>query len=198
LPLAANGESAGSNSTIPNILFAGILCEGKGIVVLLDACRILGEFGFSFHLTCMGSFLPQGFEEHVRQKVHDDKLDKVVSFPGVLSGEKKHKAFTDADIFCFPSHYPSESFGVVLIEAMSYSLPIVATHWRGIPEVTGTDGAYLVPVQDAEALAATLQKLIVSPQLRRNMGQRNRIRYLEHFTLDRYRRNLEGHLHALL
>ncbi len=188
-------QSSSSFHEAPIILFAGIICEAKGILVLLEACRILRQAGTPFRLVCMGSFLPSAFEQEVKYIVRDGNLESNVDFVGVLTGEEKHHAFSTADIFCFPSHYPAESFGVVLIEAMSYWLPIVATDWRGIPEVTGNDGgACLVPIQDPVALAAMLHTLLVSPQQRKSMGQVNRKRYLAKFTLGNYRNSLEHHL----
>ncbi len=89
----------------------------------------------------------------------------------MVTGDAKVELFRSVDIFCFPSHYASESFGVVLIEAMSFSLPIVATRWRGIPEVTGEEGTFLVEVRDAAALAARLGELLHSPELRAEMGR---------------------------
>jgi glycosyltransferase involved in cell wall biosynthesis len=190
-------ESPSSSSpAVPTILYAGIICEAKGILVLLEACRILRQAGTPFRLVCMGSFLPSAFENEVENIVRSNNLESNVDFVGTLTGREKHHAFATANIFCFPSHYPAESFGVVLIEAMSYGLPIVATEWRGIPEVTGDDGgACLVPIQDPVALAAMLHTLLVSPLRRESMGHSNRKRYLAKFTLENYRNSLEHHLH---
>ena len=128
----------------------------------------------------------------------------MVEFPGVITGPEKDDLFASADVFCFPSYYPAESFGVVLIEAMSFSLPIVATDWQGIPEVVGRleegidpAGAFLVPPSDAEALTNSLKRMLSSPEERIAMGRSNRARYLEHYTVERYRMRLEDALTGL-
>jgi glycosyltransferase involved in cell wall biosynthesis len=83
----------------------------------------------------------------------------------------------------------------VLIEAMSFSLPIVATEWQGIPEVTGTcGGSVLVPIKDPAALALALRELLLSPDRRRAMGKLNRERFLSRFTVARYRESLHRSL----
>ncbi len=196
-----------AKSGVPSILFAGILCEEKGVLVLLETCRILQEAGERFKLVCLGAFQSIAFQTQVRTFLRETGLHRVVQFPGVVTGAQKHQYFEDADIFCFPSHYPAESFGVVLVEAMSFSLPIVATDWQGIPEVVGQpagsrtmklDGALLVPVKSPDALAVALHTLMTSPARRSVMGQHNRRRYLDLFTLDRYRASLESNLKALL
>lgn len=188
----------------PMILFAGILCEEKGVLILLEACRLLQVAHISFRLTCIGAFQSVVLEEKVKILLQESGLDAVATFPGVVTGMPKHQLFQHADIFCFPSYYPAESFGVVLIEAMSYSLPVVATHWQGIPEVVGRnpdgsnpDGALLVPIQDPVALAKALEIVLLSSQTRKTMGHHNRARYLERFTVDRYQKSLEQQLSSL-
>lgn len=180
------------------ILFAGILCEGKGVLVLLEACGLLRKAGLRFKLVCIGAFDTDSFRRMAEQAVHDHGLDGMVSFPGIVVGEKKTACFRSANIFCFPSHYAAESFGVVLIEAMSFSLPIVATRWQGIPEVA-LDGAgsFLVEVKRPAAVAARLTELLESPALRESMGHQNRLRYLEKFTLCRYRSGMVDALSSL-
>lgn len=185
-------RSHNPSSAVPTLLYAGILCEGKGVMVLLDACRLLHEGGESFHLVCMGAFQSSAFQTAVEAFIAEHDLQTSVTFPGVLTGAAKAQAFADADIFCFPSHYSCESFGVVLIEAMSYELPIVSTQWQGIPEVTGSRGALLVPVKDPVALFQAMLLLLRAPDLRGRMGTENRARYLEHFTDEVYCRNLSG------
>ncbi len=176
-----------SQSPCPTILFAGILCEGKGLKTLLAACSLLHQRGIPFRLVCIGSFESQAFQAEVEAMLKTSGIASLVDLPGTVTGEAKTRRFQQADIFCFPSHYTSESFGVVLIEAMSFSLPIVATRWRGIPEVTGEAGTFLVDIQSPEQLADRLRQLIESEDLRHTMGERNRSRYLERFTIEAYR-----------
>lgn len=182
---------------IPNILFAGILCEGKGVRVLLEACALLKAAGELFNLVCIGEFESLHFELEVQSFLYQNNLQDCVTFPGILRGCEKAYAFASASIFCFPSHYPSESFGVVLIEAMSYELPIIATQWQGIPEVTGSGGAVLVPVKDVSALAEALRLLLNAPDFRRRMGSFNRSRYLSLYTAEIYRTNMAAALSSL-
>jgi glycosyltransferase involved in cell wall biosynthesis len=184
-------------SSNPIILFAGILCEGKGLMTLLQACELLHRSGAKFRLVCIGAFESSEFEQQVREFIQACDLDSVIEFQGVVLGSNKVALFRSADIFCFPSHYASESFGVVLIEAMCFSLPIVATRWRGIPEVTGEEGSFLVETHDSVALASSLNELLRSPELRFTMGQANRRRYLERFTMQTYRNGMSKALRQL-
>ena len=181
-----------TDADVVTILFAGIVCEGKGIMTLLEACTLLKHRGARFLVKVMGEFQTKAFEAQVKEYVIANGLQLDVVFLGVLSGEDKDEAFRNACMFCFPSHYPAESFGVVLIEAMSHGMPIVATDWQGIPEVTDRSGqgSILVAVRNAELLAGALDTLIHSQQRRQQMGEYNRQRYLATFTLERYRSGL--------
>jgi glycosyltransferase involved in cell wall biosynthesis len=204
VPCGIDDEAAedGHRHPVPDgaavtLLFAGILCEGKGLMTLLQACRLLHRAGARFRLVCIGAFESTEFQRQTEDFLRSNHLDAVVEFRGVVTGSAKAELFRAVDIFCFPSHYVSESFGVVLIEAMCFSLPIVATRWRGIPEVTGEDGSFLVEPRDSDALAARLAELLQSPQLRFEMGQRNRKRYLERFTMETYRNGMSEALQKL-
>ena len=86
----------------------------------------------------------------------------------------------------------------VVAEAMQFSLPVVATRWRGVPSVVeeGVSGL-LVPVRDATALADAIQRLAEEPELAGEMGQRGREIYLERFTEQRFRAVMERVLREL-
>jgi glycosyltransferase involved in cell wall biosynthesis len=177
---------------IPCILFMGILCEGKGLLTLIEACAELHKAGASFRVVCGGTWDAGTSRDEVRALIASYGMEAVFEFPGVLLGEAKVKAFVDADIFCFPSHYSAESSPVVLTEAMSYQLPIVTTNWRGIPDVVGgSGGAFIVEPKRPDQVAECLEHLLLDSQLRTAMGRMNREWFLDHGTVDVYRRSME-------
>ena len=113
-------------------------------------------------------------------------------------GDEKAERFGASDIFCYPSHFPAESFGLGVVEAMQFSLPVVATRWRGIPSVVADgESGILVPVRDQSRLEAALGILLEQPELRHRMGSHGRELYLERFTEGRYRREMEAVLGEL-
>ena len=77
-----------------------------------------------------------------------------------------------------------ESFGLSILETMFFGKPVVAFGVGGIPEVVGDAGS-LHQFGDVAAMAATLDKLIESPDSARQLGDRARGRALEHFTADK-------------
>ncbi len=76
---------------------------------------------------------------------------------------------------------------------MSFRLPVVATRWRGIPEVVddGVTGL-LVPPKDPAALADRLEQLHSDPNLRTALGEAGREKFLREFTVGRYWQRMEN------
>ncbi len=87
----------------------------------------------------------------------------------------------DCDVLVLPSR--REGFPNTLLEGMALGRPVVATAVDGIPELVsdGETGA-LVPLDDVEALAAAIGRLLDDPALRRSWGEAGRRRVEEHFS----------------
>jgi len=175
---------------IPQILFMGTLCEGKGLLVLIEACALVQKAGLQFRLTCAGAFRPESFKKEVGELIGIRGLTEVISFPGMLIGDQKVKRFREADVFCYPSHYDCSP--IVLIEAMSFGLPIIATRWRGIPDVVGrSGGAFIVEPKRPDLVAERLKVLLRDSELRVAMGRKNRAWFYGHYTLEMFRGRME-------
>ena len=110
-----------------------------------------------------------------------------MTFRGVLTGREKLAAYARADVLCFPTFFESETFGLVLLEAMSFGLPVVATRWRGIPSIVddGVTG-FLAGVRDPDAVAERLLRLARDPALRERIGAAARRKFLREYTIDRH------------
>lgn len=172
------------------ILYAGILTENKGVIDLIDACAILANRGVDFECQLMGAPHSEQLQARLVARINDNGLGGHVRFLGVLTGAAKWQAFRDGDIFCFPTFYAAESFGLVAVEAMSFSLPVVATAWRGLSDVVTDEVGILVPIQDPVAIAAALSALINDPERRMKLGEAGRRRYLELFTMKQFERKI--------
>jgi glycosyltransferase involved in cell wall biosynthesis len=87
------------------------------------------------------------------------------------------------DIFCLPSR--REPFGLVLLEAMGASCPVVAFAGGGVPEIViHEETGLLAPPRDARALADCLRRLQSDGELRRRLGAAGKERLLSKFTLE--------------
>jgi rhamnosyl/mannosyltransferase len=94
--------------------------------------------------------------------------------------------FATCDIFCLPSVERTEAFGVVLLEAMRYAKPIIASAIPGSGVtwvVQDKHTGLLVPPQDATALAHSLQQLIEEPSVGTHLGQAGYQRFMQLFDI---------------
>src|SRR5205807_28844 len=62
-------------------------------------------------------------------------LTGTVTYHGTVKGDAKHRFLEQAHVFVLPSYYSGEGQPVSILEALSYGTPIVATQYRGIPEL---------------------------------------------------------------
>lgn len=193
IPDAANGLDLSRRENPGRILFVGMLCESKGVFVAIEAMALLAERGYACELTFIGEWQSAEFQRQATDLVAKHGIGKLVRFAGVKQGREKDEIFLRADIFCFPTHFDSESFGLVLVEAMQFALPVVSTNWRGIPSVVD-DGktGFLVPVKDAGLLAERLEYLVANGAVARGMGEAGRRKYLEEYTLDHFHRAMDA------
>lgn len=179
------------------VLFTGVLIRSKGVKVLLEAIKAIHERGRNVQVQLMGRWGDPDLERECQEFIVAHGLaDQVVEL-GVLQGASKLAHFAACDVFCFPSYFEAESFGLVLLEAMSFAKPVVSTHWRGIPSVVvdGVSGL-LVPIKDPGALAEQLLVLIDDPERRHRMGMEGRRIFEAKFTLEVFRKRMEEELNS--
>lgn len=177
---------------LATILFLGTVSEEKGVGILLEALALLSKKEIPFRCVIAGGFASSKEELKLKAKCARLNLDARVEWRGPVTGDAKWECFRSADLFCFPTHYRTEGFPVVLLEAMMFSLPIVSTTWRAIPEIVqeGKTG-FLTPTQDARATAESLTKLLQDSNLRKSMGRSARSRFSANYTVDTFRSEME-------
>ena len=160
-----------------------IKLQRKGQEVLLRAAVRLKERGVRAQWLIVGSPFP-GNESHLEalhEIVRAGGLADDVVFTGELPDPRP--AYAAMDIFVLPSAQP-EPFGGVVMEAMSMSLPVIATNIGGsIEQVAEGESGYLVPPNDSEALAEKLELLLGDPARRSSFGATGRRRIAEKFNL---------------
>jgi glycosyltransferase involved in cell wall biosynthesis len=167
----------------PEILFLSNLIESKGVYILLDACSILKKNQIDFHCTFIGGegdITASDFVERV--KFLD--LNEEVNYRGKKFGDEKVKAFSDADIFVFPTYYSKECFPLVILEAMAAQLPVISTYEGGIPDIidNGVDG-FIVEQKNVQMLANLLQLLLTNLNLCKVMGKAGRDKFEKEFDI---------------
>jgi glycosyltransferase involved in cell wall biosynthesis len=159
--------------------FVGRFVPEKGIDVLLDAVRQLGQ---PARVRLIGNGPQRGQLEELA-----GSAGVGVSFVAPVPPDRLPALYRQLDVLVLPSRTTplwKEQFGRVLVEAMACGLPVVGSDSGAIPEVIG-DAGLTFPEGDAVALADTLRRLIASPELRAELSRRGGERVLAHFTQER-------------
>jgi phosphatidylinositol alpha-mannosyltransferase len=157
-----------------NILFVGRLERRKGLGYLLNACAKIKRDFTNFRLIVVGpgTILRTRYEK----SIDDMSLTNHVVFTGFVPSAELPSYYRSADIFCAPAT-GGESFGIVLLEAMSCGKPVIATNIPGYASVLADDDeGLLVPPKDVESLAQALLTLLHDKSLRQKMGNMGKIK----------------------
>lgn len=185
-PVSLNGNAPPKNQ--PRILFLSNFLKEKGLMVFLESLSILQSKGFQFQATLVGAEADYSIDE-ILKYVRQNGLTEKVQVLGPLYGEDKFKEFQKADIFVFPSF--NEAFGLVNLEAMLYSLPVVSTTEGGIPDVViDNETGFLVETKKPLMLAEKIGVLLKDEHLRLKMGQNGYERLINNFTLQHFEENI--------
>ena len=171
------------------VLFVGSLQEGKGVLEVLRTAFLLKQQGkgLDFRFSVVGKWFSKEFEEEARKLKDKLELGEWVDFVGQLTGDEKWRAYADADVFFFPTHYASEATPIVLMEALGAGLPIISTLWTGIPAMLdGCQTARLLPIKSPEAYAAALTDLLANRHEQEETGRLSRAFYQANFLPERF------------
>ena len=181
------------------VLYIGALCEEKGVLGLVKIAKLLKENDRTIQIILVGEWASKEFESMILSLIQEEEVSDVFIIKGRLDGDAKWREFANADSLIFPSHHPTETFGLVLIEAMAFSLPIVATRWRGIPYVVGEDqGAILCDIAAPQQYADAIRKMSEDRMFCQQMGKKGYQRYIENFTEDRFLSKMDKEFKDLL
>lgn len=180
------------HNKIPHLLFLSNLLESKGVIVLLDALKILKDKGYSFVCDFVGAETKEIDAERFQNEVEARGLNKLAVYDGRKYGEEKEKFFNIADVFVFPTYYSGETFGLVNLEAMEHKIPIVATNVGGIPDVVKNGKNGLISEQkNPISLADCIAELLDDKTLREKMGEDGYKKYKENFTVKAFEKRMK-------
>lgn len=188
IPESLNGEpTAERNNVIPQLLFLSNLLVDKGVLVLLDALKILKEKGYSFVCHFVGGETAEIDAARFAEEVKTRGLDKMALYLGKKYDEEKNEEYENADVFVFPTYYYNECFPLVLLEAMEHAVPCISTREGGVSAIIddGVNG-FMVEKRDANVLADRIEFLLTHPKERTRMGIAGYQKFKNEFTLPKF------------
>ncbi|MFZ1010448.1 MAG: glycosyltransferase family 4 protein [Candidatus Sulfotelmatobacter sp.] len=158
-------------------LYVGRLVEAKGVFDLLEAYARLRE---QIRTEVSLVFVGDGSDRTKLMGRSSEIAPGTILFPGFAHREELAEFYGLADALIFPTH--SDPWGLVVNEAMSCGLPVVATSVAGCTEDLVRDGwnGFVIPTRDSSALAAAMERLAVDSALRIEMGAKSREKIGEH------------------
>ena len=166
-----------SKLTSKNLITVGRLAKEKGYLDLLKIYKDLKDMHCDWHLDIVGD----GDErKSLEEYIKDNDLTTDVTLHGFKTSEEIEKLMQKSSIYVMSSY--TESFGIVLLEAMSNGLPCVAfDSAEGAREIitSGRDG-YLIRHRNHEAMEKKLLDLMKSEEKRKELGKNGRSKVKEY------------------
>lgn len=176
-----------------SVLFLGQLGERKGTPCLLDAAvEVIDK-----HPEAKFVFAGNGEIEKSRTYAQTLGIQKNCSFVGWADKQRKDILLKHASVLVLPSK--EESFGIVLLEAMSYALPVVCSDGGFMHEVVdnGKDGL-IFPSGDSSQLASRICEILDSPEQAAEMGANGRRKVESIYSSDKVLALWEEHYTEIL
>lgn len=152
------------NNTIISI---GRLSEEKGFSDLISVVELVKQHIKDIKLHLIGDGI---LKDKLETKIKDLKLENNIIMHGYLDKKEIEKNMLDSSIYVMTSH--TESFGLVLIEAMSYGLPLIAfDSAAGAREIISSNTGILIEGRDRYDMARNIINLLKSKDKKNKLGK---------------------------
>jgi len=167
VPLPKQNISFKENT--PVFIFLGDLGHQKGVRDLIKATAIAIIDGFDGIVRIAGNETSSGQIKSLQILIKEEGVEKQIQYHGVVLGKDKNKFFSTASCLVLPSYV--EGLPMVLLEAMSYGIPVISTMVGGIPElVKHNHEGYLIEPGDVYRLAKYLLLIQNNSVLAQELG----------------------------
>jgi len=183
-------------SGVVNFLYLSNLIYTKGYIHILEAAEILLRDNIKqFNLTFAGHFMKSpddpedidGIQEIFQEGI---KLYKNIKYIGPVGGIDKHNLLKYSDVFILPTNYYVEGQPVSIIEAMAYSMPVITTNYRSIPDIVCKENAKFVEYSNIEQIKDAMNYFIQNKKIIEEMGSQSRKLYQNKFTWETHFENI--------
>lgn len=165
------------------VLYLGRLAPKKGLEYLIEAMAEIDA-----QLTIVGDGPQRSHLERIAAET-----DAEVIFEGEVDPNEVGDYYQSAAVFVLPS-IEGEGMPNVVLEAMAWGLPVVATNSGGVPTLIddGSNG-YLVSMRDSDVLVDRISILLADETHRQQLGQRARTLVSENYSWSALRSALENY-----
>jgi len=173
MSLAFKNETEKRYSTLDQnkILFVGTIEPRKGVEYLLEALSRLQKEQVTFTCDVVGKIQDKVYYQKLLSYIEENNLQNIVYFRGhIYDREELNNYYQQASCFAFPSLH--EGFGIVLLEAMSFGVPVVtfnntAMPYTIVPNVNGL----LAENKNSEDLKEQIKRILLDVPFRQSLGK---------------------------
>lgn len=157
-----------ADESTPFILFIGTIQPRKNIPFLIESyAKICHQV--PHNLVIAGA--PGDDSQVVDELINHHDLESRVIKLGYISDKQRSALYQHAEVFVYPSKY--EGFGLVILEAMSYGLPVITSDNSSLPEAAG-EAAILVDANSISQLSEAMREVCSDASLRESLISRGR------------------------
>lgn len=163
--------------TLPKefIFYPAAIWPHKNHRTLIEAMRILKDKFPSLHAVCTGVVKRKELLHELEELIQKEGLSGRVSFLGFVSDGSLRDIYAKTKAMVFPSSF--EGFGIPLVEAFQFGVPVIAADNSSITEVVHGAGI-LVETGSASALARAIEKVLTDTNLREDLVKKGHERAL--------------------
>jgi glycosyltransferase involved in cell wall biosynthesis len=176
-------------SPVLKLLYIGSIERSKGIFNSLQALKICTDEGISLHFHLVGYWTNPDEEKEALNFIHQNRLEKVITFHGILMGSSKWEIFTDCAILVHPTYW--DGVPLSILEALSLGLPVISTNVGGIPDTIkdGINGTILYE-NNPQILSQAITFYYCNRQILPIISEANKNLFKERFDLPIFLQNM--------
>ena len=155
------------------LLYIGRFASHKNVLGLIDSFSILkNKYKANYQLVLVGGKDKDYF--YLKQRTEELKLKKDIIFTGSLNKKELSQVYQNAFVFILPSFY--EGFGLPILEAMSYGVPVICSDVSSLPEIAGDAGYFFNP-KNINNMAQKINNVLTNGKLRVRLIEKGQKRY---------------------
>ena len=197
-PKSVNKELNSQHKKYDFLFLSNLIIE-KGVVDFIKACEKLKELcKEGFRAAIVGKPADISIDE-LKAMVQEHNLLNYIDVLGPLYNDEKVNIFKNSKVFVFPTYYHYECFPLVIIEAMSFKLPIISTNEGAIEDliINGFNGL-IARKKDFTNLCSKMHLLLMDSNKIEIMGKNSYKHYNNNFTEGHFYNNFVNVLNNIL
>jgi glycosyltransferase involved in cell wall biosynthesis len=179
------------NNTKLRVLFLSNLVPEKGPMIFLETAKLIKENNINAMFILAGEARNSDFDREIKNYLNENDLFDTVILPGKVVGNNKEELFLNSDLFVFPTYFEKEVAPLVILEAMKYGLPIIASDKGCISELIKDQiNGYILKENNSNEICNKIQEIISDDENFNRMSIQSKKIFMDSFSISAYEKNL--------